>query len=131
VGPLIVLLLDTCTFIWLASEPDRLSKAARAALDRAKDIVLSDVSVWEICLKWQAGKIALPAPPRSWVGEQVREWRLERLAVELEHLYRSVEIPALHRDPFDRLLVAQTIVHDAKIVTPDPAIHQYPVATVW
>jgi len=126
-----VLLLDTCTLIWLASEPSKLSAAARSALESANDIALSDVSVWEICLKWQASKIGLPAPPRTWIGEQVRTWSLDRLPIEPEHMYRAVELGDLHRDPFDRLLVAQALDHSATLVTPDPAIAQYPVAVIW
>jgi PIN domain nuclease of toxin-antitoxin system len=126
-----VLLIDTCTFVWLVSEPNRLSARAKAALDDANDIFLSDISVWEICLKWQSRKLELPSPPRHWVSEQMRVWSLTRLSLELEHLFRSVELPDLHRDPFDRLLVSQALTHDAKLVTPDAAIHQYPVAYLW
>ena len=126
-----MLLVDTCTFIWLVSDAARLSAEAAAALEAESDIALSDASIWEVCLKWQVRKIELPSPPRTWVSEQARLWRLARLAIEPDHLYRVVELPELHRDPFDRLLVAQAIASGAKIVTPDPAIHQYPVAVVW
>jgi PIN domain nuclease of toxin-antitoxin system len=126
-----LLLLDTCTFIWLASEPGRLSEAARAALDAEPRLTLSDVSTWEICLKWQAKKIVLPSPPRTWVADQVRIWQLQRAAIEPEQLFRAVELPEHHRDPFDRLLVAQALTLNTRIVTPDPAIHRYPVAVVW
>jgi PIN domain nuclease of toxin-antitoxin system len=126
-----MLVLDTCTFIWLVSDASRLSAPAVKALDSARDIALSDVSIWEICLKWQARKIELPTPPRTWVAEQTRAWSLERLAIEPEDLYRTVELPELHRDPFDRLLVAQVLKTGARLVTPDPAIRQYPVAVLW
>ncbi len=126
-----MLLLDTSTFIYLTSEPGKLGGAARPAIDAAADITLSDASVWEICLKWQTRKIVLPSPPRTWIAEQVRAWSLDRLAIEPEHMYRAVELADLHRDPFDRLLVAQALTHGATLVTPDPAIAQYPVAVVW
>jgi PIN domain nuclease of toxin-antitoxin system len=126
-----MLLLDTCTFIWLASEASRLSAVAVRALDAESDLFLSDVSIWEICLKWQSKKIELPSPPRTWVSEQARTWSLDSLPIIAEHLYRSIELPDLHRDPFDRLLVSQALTRGATIVTPDPAIHQYPVAVVW
>jgi PIN domain nuclease of toxin-antitoxin system len=126
-----VLVLDTCTFIWLTSDPGRLSSDAAAALDAETELFVSDVSVWEICLKWQARKFELPSPPRIWVAEQLRAWSLEPVAIAQEHLYRAVELPELHRDPFDRLLVAQALALGAKLVTPDPAIQQYPVATLW
>jgi PIN domain nuclease of toxin-antitoxin system len=125
------LLLDTCAFIWLAAEPDRLSRRARTALDQADDLYLSDVCVWEIGLKWQAKKLDLPYPPRRWVTEQARLWSLDRVSIEEEHLFRSLEIPQLHRDPFDRLLVSQALVRDLTIVTPDDAIRQYPLAVLW
>ena len=120
-----MLILDTCTFVWLTSEPNRLSTRARAALDEASEIFLSDISIWEICLKWQSKKLELPSPPRHWVSEQMRVWSLEHLALEPEHLFRSVELPELHRDPFDRLLVSQALTRDAKLVTPDVAQHRH------
>lgn len=126
-----MLILDTCTFIWLVSEPAELSATARSAIDGERSVCLSDVSVWEICLKWQARKIDLPSPPRTWVTEQVQAWQLDRLSIEPEHLYRSVELPDLHRDPFDRLLVSQALTRGGKIVTPDAAVRAYPVAVVW
>jgi PIN domain nuclease of toxin-antitoxin system len=58
-------------------------------------------------------------------------WQLKRETIESDHLFRTVELPELHKDPFDRLLVAQALASGAKIVTPDPAIRQYPVATIW
>jgi PIN domain nuclease of toxin-antitoxin system len=126
-----LLLLDTCTFVWLASEPARLSESASAALDAESSLALSDASAWEICLKWQAGKIVLPSPPRVWISEQMRTWQLERVPIEPDHLYRTVELPELHRDPFDRLLVAQALALGVRIVTPDSEIRRYPVAVTW
>lgn len=126
-----MLLLDTCTLVWLASDPERLGAAARAVLDSDSNLLVSDASTWELCLKWQAKKIRLPSPPRTWVVEQLRAWQLQRVCIEPEHLFRTVELPEHHRDPFDRLLVAQALTLSATIVTPDPAIHRYPVAVVW
>ncbi|HEY6463885.1 MAG TPA: type II toxin-antitoxin system VapC family toxin [Polyangiaceae bacterium] len=126
------LLLDTCAIVWLAAEPGRLSKKARTAIDAGDArLFASDASTWEICLKWQSKKLTLPAPPRRWIVEQARAWQTTRLPLEPEHLYRSSELPPFHRDPFDRLLVAQAIEGDLTIVTPDPAIHAYPVAVLW
>lgn len=126
------LLLDTCTFIWLTSEPERLSATATAALDEPRnELLISDVSALEICLKWTAGKLSLPAPPRTWVEEQARVWALERLVIGRNHLYRASELPDHHRDPFDRLLVAQSLEEGVAIVTPDTHVKRYPVAVVW
>lgn len=126
------LLLDTCAFVWLVSASDQLGPQARRRLDaHDADLCLSDVSVWELCLKWQAGKLRLPAPPRLWVERQAELWQLERIPLAVEHYYRTTELPDLHRDPFDRLLVAQAIERGMTLVTPDDQVRRYPVATLW
>jgi PIN domain nuclease of toxin-antitoxin system len=125
-------LLDTCTFVWLVAEPERLSgRAAKALDDGNAALTLSDVSVWEIGLKWRSGKIRLPQPPRSWIEEQAQTWNLLSLAIKRSHLYREAELPEHHRDPFDRLLVAQALEEGQTIVTPDSAIRHYPVPVIW
>jgi len=105
---------------------------ARIALDSDRaEIWLSDVSIWEICTKWQAKKLELPAPPRVWIEEQAKIWQLSRLPISAKACYRSTEIPEVHRDPFDRLLVSQALDESLTLVTPDEWIHKYPVAVVW
>lgn len=131
-GPPVKLLLDTCTLIWLTSEAARLSEAASTAIDDAASTLhFSDASLWEICLKWQNGKLGLPTPPRSWVPDQLARWQIEAVPLEAEDFFRTTELPSHHRDPFDRLLVAQAISRGLTIVTPDPAIAQYPAARLW
>lgn len=126
------LLLDTCTLVWLVSDPERLGRAVADCIDEeTTELFLSDASVWELCLKWQAGKIGLPKPPRAWVEEQVRAWSLAALPIQRGHLYRVTELPEHHRDPFDRLLVAQAIEEGMTIGSPDPQIHRYPTAVLW
>lgn len=126
------LLLDTCTFLWLVSDPKLLSAmACRAINNNDNDLWLSDSSVWEICLKWEARKLRLPSPPRRWVLEQSQIWQLGSLGIESSQLFRAGELPMHHRDPFDRLLVATAIDSDLTLVTPDPAIAAYPVAVLW
>lgn len=125
-------LLDTCTFIWLCAEPSKLPEPVAARLDADDTImVFSDASALEIVLKWTAGKLHLPEPPRSWIEHQLRSWSLEQVPVSRKVMYRASELPTYHGDPFDRLLVATAIEHDAAFVTPDESIHRYPVAWVW
>ena len=125
-------LLDTCTFVWMCAEPGQLSRVARDALaDPAAVLLLSDASVLEICLKWQAGKIELPAPPRLWVEEQAGVWQTTPLPLSRAMMYRSTELPPLHRDPFDRLLVSAALEEGARLLTPDTWIQKYPVPWVW
>ncbi len=124
-------LLDTCTLIWLVSDSERLSEAAGRVIDTADDLFLSDASIWEIGLKWNAGKIRLPAPPRTWVPAQCTRWSIVGVPITHNHLFRSFELPAVHRDPFDRLIVAQAIEDRMTVITPDEAIQAYPVASLW
>lgn len=127
-----ICLLDTCTFIWLCTEPARLPETVRRLIDNEDtDLVLGDASVLEISLKWQAGKIALPEPPRVWVEHQTGIWSIRPLPISHEHIYRTSELPEHHRDPFDRLLVAAALAEGATILTPDAAIHRYPVSWRW
>jgi len=125
-------LLDTCTLVWLASEPERLStRATKTINDQSSILVLSDVTVWEICLKWQSGKLKLPEPPRAWCESQAGVWHLESLPMTRTALYRTTELPTHHRDPFDRLLVAQSLEENLPLITPDQHIAAYPISAVW
>jgi PIN domain nuclease of toxin-antitoxin system len=125
-------LLDTCTFVWLCAEPNQLSQTARRAIeDPDSDLVLSDASVLELVLKWSAGKIVLPEPPRTWVERQLATWALRSIPLTRNDTYRASELPDHHRDPFDRLLVAATLAAGAVILTPDQAIQRYPVSWRW
>lgn len=126
------LILDTCTFIWLTCDPDRLSaEAARVLNSQKNEIFLSEISVLEISLKHTSGKLSLPQPPRIWIPEQQAIWKLKSIAIDTEIIFRTTELPTHHRDPFDRLLVSTAITHSMPIVTPDPWIKKYPVSTVW
>ncbi len=130
-GP-VKILLDTCTFIWLCAEPVRLSVAARQALERRDAApLLSHVSILEITLKWSAGKIGLPAPPRHWIGEQTALWRIELLPLTPDDIYRASELPRVHADPFDRLLAATAIGRRLNLLTPDEWLQRYPVSCLW
>jgi PIN domain nuclease of toxin-antitoxin system len=125
-------LLDTCTFIWLTSAPDRLSAAAASKLgEDGHTRHLSLASVWEISLKYRTGKLPLPQPPRYWIEEQVRLQNIEILDLNRESLYRSAELPAVHNDPFDRLIAAECLVHHLAIITPDEPFKTYGCKAIW
>jgi PIN domain nuclease of toxin-antitoxin system len=125
-------LLDTCTFIWMCAEPDRLSSVAKSAIDGLNaSIVFSDVTALEISLKWSSGKIDLPDPPRHWIESQIAAWSLDFRAISREDIYLSGELPDHHRDPFDRLLIAAAMNSNSTILTPDQAIKAYPVSCRW
>jgi PIN domain nuclease of toxin-antitoxin system len=92
--------------------------------------LLSAASGWEIAIKYRLGKLALPEPPRSYVPDRMRRSGTTSLAVEHDHVLRVAELPDHHRDPFDRLLVAQAQALDIPIVTADQQISAYDVETM-
>jgi PIN domain nuclease of toxin-antitoxin system len=126
------LLLDTCTFLWIVGGAKELSSRAREAFaDPANEVFLSAASAWEIAIKHRLGKLALPAAPDEFVPTQRTAHGIEPLAVEEECALHVAKLPDLHRDPFDRMLVAQALVGGLLVLTPDDPIRQYPVRTLW
>jgi PIN domain nuclease of toxin-antitoxin system len=126
------LLLDTHAFIWWDSTPDRLSERVRGMLQDARhDILFSVVSAWEMQIKHQLGKLELRLPLGEIIEEQRRINMMDVLPVKLKHVLALDSLPALHRDPFDRLLIAQASVAEASLVSSDTVVSQYPVRTLW
>lgn len=124
------LLLDTCTFLWLLTGERRFPDAVASALASA-DVALSAASVWEISVKFAKGSLRLPEPPDRLVPAARKHYGIAPLAIDEESALHVVKLPALHADPFDRMLVSQAIVHGLTVVTPDPLITQYPARTMW
>jgi PIN domain nuclease of toxin-antitoxin system len=126
------LLLDTHAWIWWLSAPDQLNAAARSLLaDGANQLILSVASVWEIAIKVSIGKLQLPGPIDTFIPEQIRLDRIELLAVALPHSLRVASLPHHHRDPFDRMLVAQAMVESLPILTADPLLRPYGTDLIW
>ena len=124
-------LLDTHAFVWWACEPAKLSAAAEAAfLDPSIELLLSVVSVWEIVIKLQLGKLTLSGNLAAIVGQQQANG-IDVLPVTLEHVLAVEQLPTFHRDPFDRLLIAQAIVEGASVMTKDSLFSKYPVKLLW
>jgi PIN domain nuclease of toxin-antitoxin system len=125
-------MLDTCAFIWLAMPQGKIpSPASKLIDDPANRLFLSDVSIWEVSMKHSSGKLALPDSPRVWVPQQTKFFRLERLPLEPEEIYRSGELPRGHADPFDRLLAAQAIENGMTILSPDAPLSSLGASRVW
>jgi PIN domain nuclease of toxin-antitoxin system len=125
------LLLDTCTFLWLAGGGRLSSTASQAIAAPANDVFLSAVSAWEIVTKHQRGRLPLPEPPDQLIRTERTLRGLAALPFDEEAACQGIRLPWLHRDPFDRMLIAQAIAHGLAIVTPDPLITQYPIRVVW
>jgi PIN domain nuclease of toxin-antitoxin system len=125
-------LLDTCTFLWIIAGSRELSPtAANMFTDPTHEIYLSAVSVWEISVKHSLGKLPLPASLDRFLLTQREMHGISILPLEERAVFHLHKLPALHRDPFDRMLVCQAIEHDCVLLTPDPLIAQYPVRTQW
>jgi PIN domain nuclease of toxin-antitoxin system len=126
------LLLDTHVFIWWDSEPKRLSHRALALCnDPENELVLSVVSLWEIQIKSQIDKIRLRLPLPDLVRTQQETNSMVLLPLTGPHVYTLDELPHFHRDPFDRMLVAQAKVEKLRLISSDEMLKRYPIELIW
>jgi len=126
-------LLDTHVFLWWSSERGaRVSERARELLsDGTTGVSFSMASVWEIAIKVGSGRLELPGVIERYLPDRMRHHGFELLSIELPHALRAGVLPQIHRDPFDRMLVAQAQIEGLPILTADPAITRYEVETIW
>jgi PIN domain nuclease of toxin-antitoxin system len=126
------LLIDTSAFLWFLTADKQLSGAAATAIRSPEnDVWLSAVSFWEILVKHQLGRLPLPEPPSSYIPKQRKRHGISSLALREKALAHLPKLPTHHEDPFDRMLVCQSLEHDLIFVTSDPFIRAYPVKTLW
>lgn len=126
-------LLDTHAFLWALTAPERLSRRARSATeDEGNEVLVSAASVWEIAIKAGLGRLEpdVAEIERSLPKEMERH-AFQPLPVQMRHALRVATLPPVHRDPFDRLLVAQAIVEDLHLVTSDRELSAYGVRIIW
>jgi PIN domain nuclease of toxin-antitoxin system len=125
-------ILDTHVFLWWVLDIPRLSDEARSILqDGANELLFSTASAYELTIKAQSGRLSLPEPPDSYVPSRLAANAFESLSIELTHALRAGSLPTIHRDPFDRMLIAQAQIEGLPILTADPAISRYDVETIW
>ena len=126
------LLLDTHTFIWWDSEPTKLSqKTLELCQDQANTLLLSVASIWEMQIKLQLGKLKLNLPLAQVIESQQQTNHIEIIPITLTDVLALENLPTHHKDPFDRLLIAQANVADAVLISRDPIFAQYPVKLAW
>jgi PIN domain nuclease of toxin-antitoxin system len=125
------LLLDTHSFLWWAWDDPRLSPTARDAIAGAGVVAFSVVSGWELAIKSAMDRLRLPDPLDRFVTTQLALSSFEVLPISLRHALGVASLPAVHGDPFDRLLVAQALAEGMTIVTGDRWIARYPVEVLW
>ncbi len=126
------LLLDTCTFLWIVADAPQLSRRAAALFQAAdNEVFLSAASAWEIVIKHTIGRLDLPDVPAKFVPDMREFHGIAALPIDEASALHLSRLPDLHRDPFDRMLVSQAIVHGLTILTPDLLVIQYPARTIW
>ena len=126
------LLLDICTFLWVVTDDEALSAESRKLLSNpTKDVFLSTVSGWEIMLKYSLGKLPLPRAPEQFLPTQRSLHSFGALPLGEVAIFHLQKLPALHKDPFDRMLICQANQHELTFLTPDPLITQYAIRTAW
>ncbi|MSQ47700.1 MAG: type II toxin-antitoxin system VapC family toxin [Deltaproteobacteria bacterium] len=126
------ILLDTCTFLWLVTDAPELSDSARKVFAEIEnEVYLSAVSTWEIALKYSLGRLHLPVPPEQYIPDQRTRHAIDFPPLHEDATLLLKRVPRIHKDPFDRMLICQALVHDLVILTPDPQISQYTVGTMW
>ncbi len=126
------LLLDTHTFLWLVEGSRNLSAASRTALtDPANELLLSVASIWELAIKTGNKKLALAEPLDAFVARWTAAYQLAVLPIETAHALAVVGLPDHHRDPFDRILIAQALVDGTTLVSADARLTPYPVPILW
>lgn len=124
-------LLDTHIWLWLLDSPTKIASPVRAALGAADELLLSVASVWEIAIKAKLGKLVVQGGVDAARQEILTAIGARELAITSAHALAAADLPALHRDPFDRILIAQTIVEGLVLVTADEMLRQYSAPIQW
>ena len=124
-------LLDTHAFLWALSGDTRMSTRARDIFEGPSSLSLSIVSIWEILIKVQLGKLGLPRSAASYIFSELVKNKIATLPIRLDHLIAYENLPLHHRDPFDRMLIAQGIKEELPIITADRNFQNYSVRTIW
>ena len=125
-------LLDTHAFLWWVNDDARLSERCHAIISSgANEILFSAVSAWEMAVKAGIGRLSIPGDLEAYTLEQVLLNRFEVLPISLSHALRLSRLPSYHKDPFDRMLIAQAQVENVPILTGDMQIARYPIDVTW
>jgi len=125
-------LLDTHVFLWWITDAPQLPSSIRELItDGGNELFLSAASCWEIAIKAELGKITLPGQPDKFISEQMASNAVQSLPIEASHALHVFHLPPHHRDPFDRMIIAQSQLENLPIVTSDPFFPKYKVKTIW
>jgi PIN domain nuclease of toxin-antitoxin system len=126
------ILLDTHCWLWYLLAPQRLNPAATEVLrEQQNEVYFSAASAWEIVVKFGTGKLSLPAPPTEYIPSRLAELNHQSLPILQNHVLRIEQLPPHHRDPFDRVLVAQAQEEELQLMTADRVLRAYEVPIFW
>ena len=126
------LLLDTHALMWFLLDAQRLSSQARTLMvDLSNELWVSPASLWELAIKISLGKYALEKDFRTFFDEQLEDNRLEIMPITVRHAAAVATLPFHHRDPFDRLIIAQAVVEQVPVLSADATFDSYPIARIW
>jgi PIN domain nuclease of toxin-antitoxin system len=125
------LLLDTNAFLYFINNDSALSKTAKNLLESEVDLLISAACLWEIAIKFSIGKLSLPDSFGNFIPSQIRQNDIEILPVTLPHLEKVSTLPFHHKDPFDRLIIAQSMVENLPILSSDAAFDLYKIERIW
>ncbi len=123
-------ILDTNTFLWGLSAPEKLSLAARNII-ASSERYLSVASIWEVLIKVRTGKLPFPVPAGNYLTAKMSANGVSVLSIKLEHVLEIEKLQLHHRDPFDRILIAQSLEEGWPIITADPMFKKYPIRVIW
>ncbi len=125
-------LLDTHTFLWWNTDDPQLSSTVRTLIaDGNNEIFLSAASAWEMAIKTARGRLSLPDAPEKFVAERLAAHQFQGLPIQISHALQGYSLPEFHRDPFDRLLIAQSQLERMPILTSDDIFARYQVEVIW
>jgi len=125
-------LLDTSSFLWFIAGSDKLSLEAREIIeDFNNELVLSVASLWEIAIKVSIGKLELLRQFDQFIPEKLEENEIDIIHVEMAHLSEMMKLPFHHRDPFDRLIIAQSVSENLPVIASDSIFREYPLDIIW
>lgn len=125
-------LLDTHVFIWWITNDLQLPHSIRGIIaDGNNELFLSAASCWEIAIKAQLGRIKLPVKPDTFISDQMAMNAIQGLPIQPSHALHVFNLPNLHRDPFDRIIIAQSQLERLPVITSDTLIAQYKIETIW
>jgi PIN domain nuclease of toxin-antitoxin system len=125
------LLLDTQVIIWIEENPQKISVAAKEKIFSEPEIYFSKASVWEMAIKIKTEKLVLKQFLSAFIKNFQNDYHFEILDILLSHIYQTQELALHHRDPFDRLIIAQAIAENIPIVSSDSVFDAYPVKRIW